>query len=107
VYDFLAEIDRPLADFIGPLTKSLPPLPPKKPRHHGKRKPTVKRADAQVLAKMPLITVQKVRESDPIPLKASSNLPLSGIRAFGMGHVIAGGAMGRDLALYGADVLNI
>jgi hypothetical protein len=24
-----------------------------------------------------------------------------------MGHVIAGGAMGRDLALYGADVLNI
>jgi crotonobetainyl-CoA:carnitine CoA-transferase CaiB-like acyl-CoA transferase len=24
-----------------------------------------------------------------------------------MGHVIAGGAMGRDMALYGADVLNI
>jgi crotonobetainyl-CoA:carnitine CoA-transferase CaiB-like acyl-CoA transferase len=24
-----------------------------------------------------------------------------------MGHVIAGGAMGRDLAMYGADVLNI
>jgi hypothetical protein len=24
-----------------------------------------------------------------------------------MGHVIAGGAMGRDISLYGADVLNI
>jgi len=61
----------------------------------------------QVLSKMPLITVEKIGESDPVPLKASGNLPLSGIRAFGMGHVIAGGAMGRDMALYGADVLNI
>src|ERR1700741_5007283 len=61
----------------------------------------------QVLSKMPLITVEKIGESDPVPLKASGNLPLAGIRAFGMGHVIAGGAMGRDMALYGADVLNI
>ncbi len=61
----------------------------------------------QVLSKMPLITVEKIGESDPVPLKASDNLPLSGIRAFGMGHVIAGGAIGRDMALYGADVLNI
>jgi hypothetical protein len=61
----------------------------------------------QVLSKMPLITVEKIGKSDPVPLKASGNLPLSGIRAFGMGHVIAGGAMGRDMALYGADVLNI
>src|ERR1700730_3924681 len=60
-----------------------------------------------VLSKMPLITVEKIGESDPVPLKASDNLPLYGIRAFGMGHVIAGGAMGRDMALYGADVLNI
>jgi hypothetical protein len=61
----------------------------------------------QVLSKMPLITVEKIGESVPVPLKASGNLPLDGIRAFGMGHVIAGGAMGRDMALYGADVLNI
>src|SRR5712692_314642 len=61
----------------------------------------------KVLSKMPLITVEKIGESDPVPLKASGNLPLYGIRAFGMGHVIAGGAMGRDMALYGADVLNI
>src|ERR1700761_4332229 len=61
----------------------------------------------QVLSKMPLVTVEKIGESDPVPLKASDNLPLSGIRAFGMGHVIAGGAIGRDMALYGADVLNV
>src|SRR3954471_12072474 len=59
-----------------------------------------------VLSKMPLITVEKIGESDPVPLKASDNLPLAGIRALGMGHVIAGAGMGRDLALYGADVLN-
>ena len=61
----------------------------------------------QVLSKLPLVTVEKIGESDPVPLNARGNLPLAGIRAFGMGHVIAGGAMGRDMALYGADVLNI
>jgi crotonobetainyl-CoA:carnitine CoA-transferase CaiB-like acyl-CoA transferase len=61
----------------------------------------------EVLSKMPLITVEKIGDSEPVPLKASGGLPLAGVRAFGMGHVIAGAAMGRDLALYGADVLNI
>jgi crotonobetainyl-CoA:carnitine CoA-transferase CaiB-like acyl-CoA transferase len=61
----------------------------------------------QVLSKIPLITVEKIGESEPVPLKSSGALPLAGIRAFGMGHVIAGGAIGRDLAMYGADVLNI
>src|SRR6266852_4295296 len=62
---------------------------------------------ADVLSKMPLITVEKIGESDPVPLKASDKLPLAGVRALGMGHVIAGAAIGRDMALYGADVLNI
>jgi crotonobetainyl-CoA:carnitine CoA-transferase CaiB-like acyl-CoA transferase len=61
----------------------------------------------EVLSKMPLISVEKIGESEPVPIKPKGNLPLEGIRAFGMGHVIAGGAMGRDLSLYGADVLNI
>src|SRR5947199_5700997 len=56
-----------------------------------------------VLSKMPLITVEKIGESEPVPLKASDNLPLAGVRALGMGHVIAGAGMGRDMALYGAD----
>src|SRR5207237_5353446 len=60
-----------------------------------------------VLSKMPLITVEKIGESEPVPLKASGNLPLAGVRALGMGHVIAGAGIGRDMALYGADVLNI
>ena len=61
----------------------------------------------EVLSKMPLVTVEKIGDSEPLPLKAGKKLPLEGIRALGMGHVIAGAAMGRDLALYGADVLNI
>ena len=60
-----------------------------------------------VLSKMPLITVEKIGESEPVPLKANGNLPLSGVRALGMGHVIAGAGIGRDMALYGADVLNV
>jgi CoA-transferase family III len=59
------------------------------------------------LSKMPLISVEKIGESQPIPFKKDGKSPLDGIRAFGMGHVIAGAALGRDLACYGADVLNI
>jgi crotonobetainyl-CoA:carnitine CoA-transferase CaiB-like acyl-CoA transferase len=61
----------------------------------------------EVLSKMPLITVEKIGESDPVPLKSRENQPLAGVRAFGMGHVIAGAGIGRDMAYYGADVLNI
>jgi crotonobetainyl-CoA:carnitine CoA-transferase CaiB-like acyl-CoA transferase len=60
-----------------------------------------------VLSRMQLITVEKIGESQPIPFKKDAKSPLDGIRAFGMGHVIAGAAIGRDLACYGADVLNI
>ena len=60
-----------------------------------------------VLSKMPLIKVEKIGESDPIPFSKGAKSPLDGIRAFGMGHVIAGAGIGRDLAQYGADVLNI
>ncbi|HUN85953.1 MAG TPA: CoA transferase, partial [Terracidiphilus sp.] len=61
----------------------------------------------EVLSKMPLITVEKIGESEPVPFKRGAKTPLEGIRALGMGHVIAGAGMGRDLAYYGADVLNI
>src|SRR5215467_9448678 len=59
----------------------------------------------EVLSKMPLITLEKIAESDPVPFKRGAKTPLEGIRALGMGHVIAGGTIGRDLAYYGADVL--
>jgi len=60
-----------------------------------------------VLSRMPLITVEKIGDSEPIPFTKNAANPLDGVRAFGMGHVIAGAAIGRDLAQHGADVLNI
>src|SRR4029077_7769565 len=62
---------------------------------------------SEVLAHMPLITIEKIGDSEPVPLARVGKQPLSGVRALGMGHVIAGGAIGRDLAYYGADVLNV
>ena len=61
---------------------------------------------SEVLAHLPLITIEKIGDSEPMPLRAGRQ-PLSGVRALGMGHVIAGAAIGRDLAYYGADVLNV
>src|ERR1700730_14326804 len=61
----------------------------------------------EVLSRMPLITLEKIGESEPVPLKRGAKSPLEGIRALGLGHVIAGAGIGRDLAYYGADVLNI
>src|SRR5215472_6841617 len=60
-----------------------------------------------VLSRMPLITLEKIGNSEPIPFTKNAASPLDGIRAFGMGHVIAGAGIGRDLAQHGADVLNI
>ena len=61
----------------------------------------------EVLSRMPLITLEKIGDSEPVPFKRGAKSPLEGIRALGMGHVIAGAGIGRDLAYYGADVLNI
>jgi crotonobetainyl-CoA:carnitine CoA-transferase CaiB-like acyl-CoA transferase len=61
----------------------------------------------EVLSRMPLITVEKIGDSEAVPFRKDGQSPLDGIRAFGMGHVIAGACIGRDLACYGADVLNI
>jgi crotonobetainyl-CoA:carnitine CoA-transferase CaiB-like acyl-CoA transferase len=61
----------------------------------------------EVLARMPLISVEKIGEGEAVPFTPNAKAPLDGIRALGMGHVIAGAAIGRDLAFYGADVLNV
>jgi hypothetical protein len=61
----------------------------------------------EVLSKEPLIKVEKIGESDPVPFRSGGKTPLHGVRALGMGHVLAGAGIGRDLALFGADVLNI
>ncbi|TDE10780.1 CoA transferase [Dyadobacter psychrotolerans] len=60
-----------------------------------------------VLSHLPIIQIEKIGESLPIPFTEDAKAPLDGIRALGMGHVIAGAGTGRALALHGADVLNI
>ena len=59
------------------------------------------------LRDMPLIEVRKIADSAPKPFSPGAATPLDGIRALGLAHVIAGPAIGRALALHGADVLNI
>ncbi|MEU4667601.1 CoA transferase [Amycolatopsis sp. NPDC023774] len=59
------------------------------------------------LASRPLIEIEKVADTPPEPLPDWGTHPLSGIRALGMGRVIAGAGIGRALAALGADVLNV
>src|SRR5260370_21050968 len=56
---------------------------------------------------MPLVKIEKLAESDPEPFSRNPSTPLDGIRALGLGHVIAGAGLGRALAYHGTDVLNI
>jgi hypothetical protein len=55
---------------------------------------------------MPLIEVAKFGESAPVPLVAEVTQPLTGIRALGMGHVIAGAVAGRTLPCSTSDSLS-
>ncbi|HMN45872.1 MAG TPA: CoA transferase [Povalibacter sp.] len=59
------------------------------------------------LASLPLIELEKVGDSPPEPLPGWGTQPLSGVRALGMAHVIAGAGFGRSLASLGADCLNV
>jgi crotonobetainyl-CoA:carnitine CoA-transferase CaiB-like acyl-CoA transferase len=54
----------------------------------------------------PLIHIEKIGDSDPEPLGPAER-PLSGIRALGMVHVVAGPTVLRQLAAQGADCLNL
>lgn len=63
------------------------------------------------LRDLPLVEITRVGDAPPEPLPVrgpdAADLPLAGVRALGMGHVIAGAGVGRALALHGADVLNV
>ncbi len=61
----------------------------------------------RLLADSPLIEIEKIGDSPPEPLPVRGDSPLVGVRALGLGHVISGAALGRALALHGADVLNV
>src|ERR1700733_1954192 len=56
---------------------------------------------------MPVVSVEKVGESDPMPFSPNPKTPLDGIRQLATTHVIAGPSIGRAMALHGADALNL
>jgi hypothetical protein len=59
------------------------------------------------LEDLPLVHVEKIADGDPEPFTPAPERPLSGLRALGFSHVIAGPGLGRALAYHGADVLNL
>lgn len=59
------------------------------------------------LAAKPVIEVEKIGDSDPIPLPQGLDTVLSGLHVLDCTHVIGGPITGRILAEFGADVLHI
>jgi crotonobetainyl-CoA:carnitine CoA-transferase CaiB-like acyl-CoA transferase len=59
------------------------------------------------LAQKPVIEVEKIGDSDPIPLPEGLKSPLDGIRVLDCTHVIGGPVTARTLAEFGADVLHL
>ncbi|HEY1248438.1 MAG TPA: CoA transferase [Nitrososphaera sp.] len=59
------------------------------------------------LSEAPIIEIEKIAESAPVPFDAGATSPLQGIRVLDFTHVLAGPRSARTLAEYGADVLHI
>lgn len=55
----------------------------------------------------PLISIQKIGESDPIPFTGNCDLPLTGIRVLDNTHIYAGPICARYASDAGADVLHL
>lgn len=55
----------------------------------------------------PLISIEKIGDSDPIPFPGDGDLPLSGIRVLDNTHIYAGPICSRYAADAGADVLHL
>jgi crotonobetainyl-CoA:carnitine CoA-transferase CaiB-like acyl-CoA transferase len=59
------------------------------------------------LAAKPVVEVQKIGDSDPVPLPHGLTKVLNGIRVLDCTHVIGGPVTARTLAEFGADVLHL
>jgi len=59
------------------------------------------------LATEPLVQIEKIGDTDPIPFDSEGDQPLSGIRTLSLTHVIAGTTAARTLGEYGSEVLHI
>ena len=59
------------------------------------------------LAAKPVVEIEKIGDSDPVPLPQGGAKPLSGLRVLDCTHVIGGPVTARTLAEFGADVLHL
>ena len=59
------------------------------------------------LASKPIVEIEKIGDSAPIPFPKGTKTPLDKIRVLDCTHVIGGPVTGRVLAEFGADVLHI
>lgn len=59
------------------------------------------------LAAKPIVEIEKIGDSDPIPFPQGGTTPLDGIKVLDCTHVIGGPVTARTLAEFGADVLHL
>ena len=64
-------------------------------------------AQGAALSRVPVIEIEKIADSPPVPFDAGPTSPLQGLRVLDFTHVLAGPRSARTLAEYGADVLHI
>ena len=60
----------------------------------------------RIHAETPLIHIEKIGESEPIPLPQGER-PLSGLKVLSFVHAVAGPCVGRTLAMQGAECMNL
>lgn len=62
---------------------------------------------ASVVRTLPLLTLERIGDADPLPLPETSTIPLDGVRVLDLTRILAGPIGGRTLAAYGADVMLV
>lgn len=60
----------------------------------------------RIHAETPLIHIEKIGDSEPIPLPQGER-PLSGLKVLSFVHAVAGPCVGRTLAMQGAECMNL
>lgn len=62
---------------------------------------------ALALAQLPVISIEKIGEADPMPFAPGAQRPLDGVKVLDLTRIIAGPVCGRTLASHGADVMLV
>jgi crotonobetainyl-CoA:carnitine CoA-transferase CaiB-like acyl-CoA transferase len=74
---------------------------------HRSAKEWAEHPQGKYLATVPLIEIEKIGDTDPIPFDKNGDQPLSGIKTLAFTHVIAGTTAARTLAEFGSDVMHV